>query len=236
MELAAGAVRCLERVTLSGFCQPVTVNEILKNADDMTIGLSIEHGLSSDLERVLGNVVKDNVRERLNDEFQAKQRNVPLKERLKIEFTRKVRIANGAFVGNVRQPQEYCEMNKAEEERPSWQPRLDILTKASAEEKLYSVSLIPTDPSVKQTWYEKKGWIQKELFSAQDLQAAAELFDLEELNDGPSTAEMFTFNELTSDKKEDPPHPATLYKGFVAPFAQIISIYNIYFNRRAFQR
>lgn len=48
----------------------------------------------------------------------------------------------------------------SEEEKRAWQPRIDILEKAFSIKEIFSISIIPVNPTIAQTWYDRKSVYQ----------------------------------------------------------------------------
>lgn len=155
-------------ITLYGQEETTSVEEILEEANQVAEQVAESEGLTSQQEEQFKHIMKDLIKNSLNSEFQANIRlgssprtrtflTLRSKEQDVVHFAGRDVAAVSPEIFE-RDFKEYS----SEEERGEWLARIQLIERALDISQLYSLSIVPNDPSEKQSWYCKKVKYQKE--------------------------------------------------------------------------
>ncbi|MEM1282420.1 MAG: hypothetical protein AAGG81_02575 [Chlamydiota bacterium] len=155
-------------ITLYGQEETISVEGILKEGNQYVEQIAESAELTSRQKEQLKHIMRDVIKNSLNSEFQANVR-LGSSPRTRTFLTLRSKEQNvvdlaGKDVSAVspeifeRDFKEYSN----EEERAEWLPRIQLIERSLDISQLYSLSIVPNDPSQKQNWYCKKVKYQKE--------------------------------------------------------------------------
>lgn len=142
--------------------QPPTVEERLRQIDGRARSLIALGFLPPEEEETYRETSRNELRQEINQEILQRPRRALLglpedpvmafvekNERSQVHGKRMPTLSATIF---ERDDKEY----RSEEERQSWQSRINLVQEAVETRLLFSLSIVPLDPNEKQTWYAKK--------------------------------------------------------------------------------
>jgi hypothetical protein len=126
---------------------------------------------------------------------------------------------DASCVGFEKPPFFICENDK--EEREDWLPRIEMIQQMVAELGIFSLSIIPMDPDVKQTWFCKKVLRREQPVRITTEMLAHFNMKLEDIPEVPSYPDYQSSSTNTEESNEsmDLYNPPQTLKGFFAPFS-----------------
>ncbi len=102
-------------------------------------------------------------------------------------------------------------------ERDEWQPRIDIIEQAFACRAVFSISIVPFNSDILQTWYDKKSLSQTAIIEANEQKITKILHYMPD-TDKEFISETWKYNEKSSNVKAKLENPPEIFTGFCMPF------------------
>ena len=213
-----------KHVSLGGKREPISCAELLSNVNHFCS--SVSPALSKNEESELRVGLETLAIDRINAKFQTTIRlNTPPEERVFVRMAE--RTGTGIFTQDMHTSRFIYERDEMQFddaiEKLGWQPRIAMIEEAFTSHSIFSLSIVPTDPTIAQTWYDKKSVCPAEPISPVDEKLLKELFGELPVETDPSIASKWKMREVTSSKKASQIHPSPTLTGFFSPFSTFSS-------------